>query len=245
MSEIKLLPCPFCGGKAKVIENNYYTDIHSVMCKNCFSESDRYHTQEEAIKQWNTRKPMERIVAELEKEKEMHKVQSCNDEIFGGYSIPNQRRSRAEVGRDERRKMKTIIIYLLATIVLIVLFSTYGSSAIVPQSGGGMPTHLGNSGMAVPGDGKEFPESMTVEPPKGTEGTEETNGISASSDADKKDSDESNHKIINKVLRKETSMNEMVLAFWHGVVSVLIGEASAIMVVAVWNKIKRTEMKGV
>lgn len=143
--------------------------------------------------------------------------------------------------------MKTIIIYLFATMVLIVLFSTYGSSEyIVPQSGGGMPTHLGNSGMVVPVDGKEFPESMTVEPPKGTEQeTEETNGLSASSGTDKKDSDESNHEIINKVLRKETSMNEMVLAFWHGVFAILIGEASAIMVVAVWNKIRRTEMKGV
>jgi hypothetical protein len=142
--------------------------------------------------------------------------------------------------------MKTIIIYLFATIVLIVLFSTYGSSDYrVTQSGGGMPTHLGNSGMVVPVDGKEFPESNMAEPQKGTEiETEETNGLSASSDADKKDSDESNHEIINKVLRRETSMNEMVLAFWHGVVTVLIGEASAIMVVAVWNKIKRTEMKG-
>lgn len=61
MSEIKLLPCPFCGGEAKVIENNCYTDIHSVMCKNCFSESDRYHTQDEAIEAWNTRKPMQEV----------------------------------------------------------------------------------------------------------------------------------------------------------------------------------------
>lgn len=66
MREIKLLPCPFCGGEAKVIENNCYTDIHSVMCKNCFSESDRYHTQDEAIKQWNIRKPMQEIVERLE-----------------------------------------------------------------------------------------------------------------------------------------------------------------------------------
>lgn len=62
MSEVKLKPCPFCGGKAKTIENNYYV----VMCKNCFSETDRYHKQEEAITQWNTRKPIEKIVRELE-----------------------------------------------------------------------------------------------------------------------------------------------------------------------------------
>lgn len=60
-----LKPCPFCGGEAKVIENNSYTDIHSVICKNCFTESDRYQTQEKAIEAWNTRKPIEKILDEL------------------------------------------------------------------------------------------------------------------------------------------------------------------------------------
>lgn len=67
MSEVKLKSCPFCCGKAKIIENNYHIDTYSVMCKNCFSETDRYHKQEEAITQWNTRKPIEKIVRELEK----------------------------------------------------------------------------------------------------------------------------------------------------------------------------------
>lgn len=66
MSETNLKPCPFCGGKARTQENNHYKDIWSVMCKNCFTESDRYHTEENAIEAWNTRKPMERIVEKLE-----------------------------------------------------------------------------------------------------------------------------------------------------------------------------------
>lgn len=68
---IKLLPCPFCGGEAMAIENNFYTDIHSVMCRNCFAESDRYHTQKEAIKQWNTRKLMQEILEKLQDELEL------------------------------------------------------------------------------------------------------------------------------------------------------------------------------
>lgn len=67
----ELKPCPFCGGEAKIIENNHYTDIHSVMCKNCFSETDRYHTQEEAMAQWNKRKPIKKIVEELEEKVEL------------------------------------------------------------------------------------------------------------------------------------------------------------------------------
>lgn len=85
MSEIKLLNCPFCGGEAKVIENNQYTDIHSVMCKNCFAESDRYHTQEEAIKQWNTRKPMERIIERLEEEADKWRDTQKQD-LDNGYN---------------------------------------------------------------------------------------------------------------------------------------------------------------
>ena len=64
MADLK--PCPFCGGEAELIENNRYTDIHSVMCKNCYSESDRYNTKENAVKAWNTRKLEERTVKELE-----------------------------------------------------------------------------------------------------------------------------------------------------------------------------------
>ena len=61
----KLKCCPFCGGEAKTVENNHYTDVWSVMCKNCFSESDRYHTEELAIEKWNRRKPMEQIKKQL------------------------------------------------------------------------------------------------------------------------------------------------------------------------------------
>lgn len=72
MSEIELLPCPFCGGKAADIftvgdisEKRRYT----VKCRICFSGVGHYADTKRAIEMWNTRKPMERIVEQLEKQK--------------------------------------------------------------------------------------------------------------------------------------------------------------------------------
>lgn len=53
--------CPFCGGEAKLMDNG-----HWVWCQHCLVESAYYDTREEAIKAWNTRKPMDRIVERLE-----------------------------------------------------------------------------------------------------------------------------------------------------------------------------------
>lgn len=81
MSEIKLLPCPFCGGEAIIntIEPHKHqtpfgglmpdyegeTFIECVYCS-CGISAE---TEAEAIKKWNTRKPMERIIEQLEAEK--------------------------------------------------------------------------------------------------------------------------------------------------------------------------------
>lgn len=79
MSEIKLLPCPFCGGEAM-----HYGGAgqHCIRCKSCFNTNekliggtlyDAFATPEEAAKDWNTRKPMERIIEMLEEEKDFFK----------------------------------------------------------------------------------------------------------------------------------------------------------------------------
>ena len=62
MNEIKLLPCPFCGGEAKWATEHK----HWIICKRCQSESDYYENSDDALKAWNTRKPMEEIVERLE-----------------------------------------------------------------------------------------------------------------------------------------------------------------------------------
>ena len=67
MSEIKLLPCPFCGGEAKV--ESTLKDRYRVICKRyreCGATQLYANSKEEAIESWNTRKPMERIIERIE-----------------------------------------------------------------------------------------------------------------------------------------------------------------------------------
>ncbi|HJC89564.1 MAG TPA: Lar family restriction alleviation protein [Candidatus Mediterraneibacter excrementigallinarum] len=54
MSEIKLKPCPFCGGEAK-LTGNPYAEMWVVECGICHALSDVCHTQEDAAEKWNRR----------------------------------------------------------------------------------------------------------------------------------------------------------------------------------------------
>lgn len=67
MSEIKLLPCPFCGGEAKYIKRtNEHPYVHAVWCENCNCRTSFEQSEKEVIHKWNARKPMDRIVEQLE-----------------------------------------------------------------------------------------------------------------------------------------------------------------------------------
>lgn len=84
MSEIKLLPCPFCGGEAYLYEDKK-CDIYSVGCKNCCDIEPITRvceSKEEAIKLWNTRKPMQDIVERLEEIKKIM-LSPKNVDCFG------------------------------------------------------------------------------------------------------------------------------------------------------------------
>lgn len=70
----RLKPCPFCGGKAEVQQIPEATfDKFVVTCKSrkcCafyigYCDEGLYYTKTEAIKAWNTRRPMDRIVEQL------------------------------------------------------------------------------------------------------------------------------------------------------------------------------------
>ena len=80
MSEIKLKPCPFCGGEAEFVRkpvkaNGGWCDAVYVRCTACDARSNRVlysaniHRNDseytEATEAWNTRKPMERIVEQI------------------------------------------------------------------------------------------------------------------------------------------------------------------------------------
>ena len=62
----KLKPCPFCGGEAKLFldEASYYKS--QVYCKKCGVRTNREHIPEIAVTAWNTRKPMDKVVEQLE-----------------------------------------------------------------------------------------------------------------------------------------------------------------------------------
>ena len=77
--------CPFCGGEAKLMDNG-----HWVWCQHCLVESTYYDTKEEAIKAWNTRKPMDRIVERLEKEGQ--KMSEAKSMIKYGKASPSSHR---------------------------------------------------------------------------------------------------------------------------------------------------------
>jgi hypothetical protein len=74
-SAVKLLPCPFCGGKAIL-------DKEDIFCGQCYLSmkiDDRLYNREaenydeartQTIETWNTRKPMDSIVEQLEEAKE-------------------------------------------------------------------------------------------------------------------------------------------------------------------------------
>lgn len=62
-NETKLLNCPFCGGEAIVSQDS---DGYYVTCKNDCVVQMKSYLEREAIKAWNTRKPMEGIIDYLE-----------------------------------------------------------------------------------------------------------------------------------------------------------------------------------
>ena len=68
-NKIKLLPCPFCGSnRVDFWIDGEEGNIYQIVCLGCFNGTDECATREVAIKKWNTRKPMENIVAQLEAE---------------------------------------------------------------------------------------------------------------------------------------------------------------------------------
>ena len=60
MSDIKLKPCPFCGGKAifglgEELRKKYQRNDDWVKCSWCGSETACYDTPEKAAEAWNRR----------------------------------------------------------------------------------------------------------------------------------------------------------------------------------------------
>lgn len=81
----QLANCPFCGGEAKLMRFPKCERKYVVICENeqCMASVGNYsHSKEKAIKAWNTRKPMEKIVKRLEEEKKIYNSASYTDQAI-------------------------------------------------------------------------------------------------------------------------------------------------------------------
>ena len=85
MSEIKLLNCPCCDKDVYIGTEDYYDHVEKVIvCDRCnLRFYGSYGTEEDLIKEWNTRKPMERIIERLEEKKRSDSTES--DREWGKY----------------------------------------------------------------------------------------------------------------------------------------------------------------
>ena len=89
MSELKLKPCPFCGGEAKVEKLGGYAVV-SCLKDDCNGNSDylKYDSVKEAVEAWNTRKPMERIIERL---RNQYPVNPYPNEFSNGRDMANSK----------------------------------------------------------------------------------------------------------------------------------------------------------
>ena len=69
MRKTKLKPCPFCGSKAKMYYD--YHDFALVQCTECAVGTLHKPDEDEVIKDWNTRKPMDSYVEQLKWERDV------------------------------------------------------------------------------------------------------------------------------------------------------------------------------
>ena len=135
--------------------------------------------------------------------------------------------------------MTDVIVGIALTAVLVILFSALGYSSIPMQSYGVVPQYRGDSGAVRQGGGdlvaQEDPGLSDAATVPATEASVADRG-ERSSTSDKSVTPESLQK------KEETSMNDILVAFWHGVATVLIGETCALAVAAAWLRMRAKEL---
>lgn len=129
--------------------------------------------------------------------------------------------------------MKDFLIGVIATVVLCVLFSVFGTSDFLPALNGFGTQFPGEYGPVLPGGG-ELPaahtSSLPEDAPQPSGPGEQESGAA-----------EQQEQILGK--EQNSNMNEILIAFWHGVATVLIGEICALAVATAWLKLKVKELK--
>ena len=84
MSELK--PCPFCGGKAWVIQ--ILEDLYAVECRKCWTRTGTYQpTEAEAIKVWNRRaERTAKVETYTDDQQETWSVCECGTDVWKSYN---------------------------------------------------------------------------------------------------------------------------------------------------------------
>ena len=79
--EDRLKPCPMCGGVAGLYHD--YKGFAIVQCNKCSIGTLYRPSKKVAVTEWNTRKPMDRIVEQLEEESALM-IETGDAAIYAG-----------------------------------------------------------------------------------------------------------------------------------------------------------------
>lgn len=142
--------------------------------------------------------------------------------------------------------MKNFIQAMILTMVMIALVSYIDYRPEERANGGGSGMkRKGDSGLIIPGSGELMAEvsfepmqaeKRENEPPEKTESSQAIK--QATSDKTIEETQVTSEEITEELKEEHNKVNGMIIAFWHGVAAVLIGEASALLVAFVWMKIR-------
>lgn len=138
--------------------------------------------------------------------------------------------------------MKDFVASVLLTGILIIIFSVvcFPEDAL-PLLGGIGTEHPGDSGLIIPGDGDLVAKTIIER----ENAQEPTVAYEKKSTADKieavQETSEETQETTKEIKEERNKMGDIMLAFWHGVATVLIGETVALMVAIAWLKIKRKD----
>ena len=95
MSENNLKPCPFCGEELIINKGYYAHDLKMNEPLKCYAATWVFRVDdEESIRRWNTRKPIDEMVEALEKLKKLAENMRKINLNYKAYSEENYERGR-------------------------------------------------------------------------------------------------------------------------------------------------------
>lgn len=133
--------------------------------------------------------------------------------------------------------MKDVLIGLILTLVLIAFFSSI-YTPFEPVTWGSGDKKPGDSDMVLPGKGSKPVESMSESPQNKTEEKTDSFVVSSEETEPTEESEATSEVASEEIKEEHNKVDGLMLAFWHGVGAVLIGEASALLVALAWSKIR-------